>query len=87
MSEAWTITLAPDSGWRFLGSTPEKTAVEVVLRSFDGDVLFATGAGKEKPDGTPMTVKAGEGGRLEGLHFFAKPTQTTQPCRILVRGI
>ncbi len=87
MTEARTITLDAGEPWRYLGSTPEKDAVEVVLRSFDRDVLFATGSGPNAPDGQPLTVRAGEGGRLLGRHFFVRPESTTTKCRILVRGI
>ena len=85
--EARTITLKAGEPWRYLGSTPEKDAVEVVVRSFDRDVLFATGSGPSTPDGTPLTVRAGEGGRLLGLHFFVRPESTTTQSRILVRGL
>ncbi len=87
MTEARTITLKPAEAWRYLGSTPEKEAVEVVVRSFDQDVLFATGASPTAPDGKPLTVRAGEGGRLSGLHFFVKPESASTPSRILVRGL
>jgi hypothetical protein len=87
MVEAWSVTLEPGQDWRYLGSTPEKSAVECVLRSFDGPVLFATGSGSARPDGEPLTVEAGAGGRLSGLHFFARPAAPGVRCRILVRGI
>jgi len=87
MTEAFTLTLDPDEGWRLVASTPEKSDVEVVLRSFDADVLFATGKTKDAPDAPPVTVRAGEGGRLTGLHFFARPTPHGTARRILVRGV
>lgn len=87
MTEARTITLKPGEAWRYLGSTPEKEAVEVVVRSFDQNVLFATGASAGAPDGAPMVVRAGEGGRLSGLHFFVRPESATAASRILVRGL
>ncbi|HVG94479.1 MAG TPA: hypothetical protein VND21_08535 [Planctomycetota bacterium] len=87
MAEGWSVTLEPGQGWRFLGSTPEKSASECVLRSFDGPVLFATGSGPSSPDTEPLTVAAGGGGRLLGLHFFARTAGPGGPCRILVRGI
>ncbi len=85
--EAFAITLEPGAGWRLLGSTPEKEATEVVLRSFDAPVLFATGTTREKPDSEPVTVGPQSGSRLTGLHFFAKPALEDGPCRILVRGV
>lgn len=85
--EAFAITLKPDEGWHHLGSTPEKAPVEVVLRAFDGAVAFATGSTARTADGPPVTVAAGEGARLSGLHFFAKPAGPGGPCRIVVRGV
>lgn len=87
MTEAWTLTLPDGAPWRLLGSTPEKEATEVVIRSFDRDVLVATGSTPSKPDGTPIVVRAGAGGRVLGLHVFAKPAHAGAPCRILVRGV
>ena len=87
MTEGFTLTLKADADWRLLGSTPEKAATEVVVRSFDRDVLVATGATPSKPDSAPITVRAGAGGRVLGLHVFAKPSQSGGACRILVRGV
>ncbi len=87
MTEAVAITLEAKDGWRHLGHAPEAEPVEVVLRSFDRDVLFAAGSGPNAPDGAPVTVRAGEGARLTGLHFFAKPAPPPAACRILVRGL
>ncbi len=87
MTEGWTLTLEDGADWRLLGSTPEKGATEVVVRSFDRDVLVATGSTPSKPDGAPLVVRAGSGGRVTGFHVFAKPAHTGAPCRILVRGV
>ena len=87
MAEGRSITLPPDAGWRLLGSTPEKSPVEVVLRAFDVPVLFATGRGPAAPDAAPTAVAPGEGARLSGLHFFAKPATPGAGGRILVRGV
>ena len=87
MTEGRTMTLSPGEPWRYLGSTPEKDAVDVVVRAFDRDVLVATGATAAKPDGASLTVSAGSGGRVTGLHVFAKPASPGAPCRILVRGV
>ena len=86
MSEAFTVTL-DGADWRLLGSTPEKEATEVVVRAFDRDVLVATGSSAGRPDGTPITVRAGSGGRVLGLHVFARPALAGTRCRILVRGV
>ena len=87
MSEAFTVTLPNGADWRLVGSTPEKDAVEVVVRSFDGDVLVATGATPARPDSVPTTVPRGAGGRVAGLHVFVKPAGAGGACRILVRGV
>lgn len=97
MTEARTLTLTPlpadaparraHDGWTFLGSTPEKTAVEVVLRSFDTNVEFATGTSAAHPDGTPTVVRPGEGARLSGLFFFARTASPNARGRVLVRGV
>ncbi|MBL9086272.1 MAG: hypothetical protein JNM10_03950 [Planctomycetia bacterium] len=97
MTEARTLTLAPapadapprraHDGWTFLGSTPEKTAVEVVLRAFDTDIEFATGTSAAHPDAPATRVRPGEGARLSGLFFFARPASATAKGRILVRGV
>lgn len=100
MAEARSLTLPPrtvasaagddarrGNGWTFLGSTPEKAAVEAVLRSFDTTVEFATGSTSAHPDGPPTQVRPGEGARLSGHHFFVRPVLPGVPGRILVRGV
>jgi hypothetical protein len=87
MTEAQALTLPAVDAWRHLGSTPESEPVEVILRSFDRPVLFAVGKTPNRPDGDPATVSPGEGVRLTGLHFFAKPARAGEACRILVRGL
>ena len=86
MTEGFTLTLKADSGWLHVGSTPETAPIDVVLRSFDRPVLFATGRGAAAPSDAPIEVAAGSGARLTGLHFFAKPARLGDACRILVRG-
>ena len=85
--EGIALTLKPGEGWKHLGSTPETEPVEVVLRSFDAPVRFATGKTPRMPDGDPVVVQPGSGARLSGLHFFAKPVRAGEPCRILVHGL
>jgi hypothetical protein len=86
MSEGVAIRLPAEDRWSHLGGAPEAKPIEVILRSFDRPVLFATGAGKNAPDAEPVTVAAGEGARLTGMNFFAKPAPPPAPCRVLVRG-
>jgi hypothetical protein len=86
MTEAIAMTLESGEGWRRLGSAPEEKPIEVILRSFDRPVLFATGSRVDVPEGEPVLVAAGEGVRLEGRHFFARPAAGEGKARILVRG-
>ena len=87
MAEGIALTLVPGEGWRHLGSTPETEPVEVVLRSFDAPVRFATGATSRMPDSEPVVVPPGSGARLSGLHFFAMATDAGGPARVVVRGV
>jgi hypothetical protein len=87
VTEALALTLAPGTEWRHIGSAPEAKPIELVVRSFDRPVLFAAGTGSNRPDGEPVEVGAGQGARLEGMHFFARPTPGPGPARILVRGL
>ena len=74
--------------WTYLGGDDEaKKPVELVLRSYDQDVHAATGSGANAPDTDPVVVPAGEGRRLEGKHFFVRPSDPAQPCRIAHRGL
>lgn len=74
--------------WHYIGGTAEgKKPVELVLRSYDQDVEFATGSGKSAPDADALLVPAGEGRRLEGQHFFVRPTTPGAACRIAHRGL
>jgi hypothetical protein len=86
VSEAVAMTLDPGAAWRRVASAPEEKPIEVILRSFDRPVLFATGSGGNAPDTEPVLVAPGEGARLEGRHFFARPTPGDAPSRVLVRG-
>lgn len=97
MTEARTLTLRPAppaaaprgerDGWTFVGSTPEKAPVEVVVRAFDAAVEFATGPTPAAPEGAPVVVHPGEGARRSGLHFFVRPVAADRVGRVLVRGV
>ena len=46
------LRLEEASDWTYLGGNAEaKKPLEVVVRAFEGAVLFATGSGPERPDG------------------------------------
>ena len=82
------LTLGADPGWTYLGGDAEaRKDREVVVRAFDQDVLFTTGATPDTPDGQSVTVPNGEGRRLVGRHFFVKPTAAGSACRITQRGL
>jgi hypothetical protein len=87
MTEGWATVLKAGEDWRHVGAAPEHEPVEVIVRSFDLPVLFATGPTPRGPDAKPVVVGAQEGARLSGLHFFVKPATTDGDCRILVRGV
>jgi hypothetical protein len=75
-------------GWTYLGGAPDaKKPVEVVIRSFDHAALAATGEGPNAPDTPPVEVRPGEGRRLAGRHFFARPASPDAPSLISYRGI
>lgn len=80
------LRLARSSAWTHLGGNSEaKKPLEVVVRAFEGDVLFATGTDAEGPDSDPVEVATGEGRRLAGKHFFVRPQDGD--CLLSYRGI
>jgi hypothetical protein len=85
--EQVALTLPPGSGWTYLGGDAEaRKDIEVVLRAFDQDVEFVKGQDAETPGPDPVRVPVGEGRRLVGRHFFARPTGQGA-CRITRRGL
>jgi hypothetical protein len=86
--EQVALRIQPTGSWTYLGHAPDPAKpVEVVIRAFDGAALAATGTGPHQPDGTPIEVPEGEGRRLEGTHFFARPAGDGGPCLLSYRGI
>jgi hypothetical protein len=86
--EQVAIRLRKLDGWTYLGGDPAaKKPIEVILRSFERSVLFATGSGESQPDAEPVVVPSGEGRRLEGRHFFARPAPPEAPCLVSYRGL
>ncbi len=81
------LRLAEASDWTYLGGNAEaKKPLEVIVRAFEGNVLFATGSGPDQPDGEPVDVPVGEGRRLSGKHFFARP-RDPGGCLLSYRGV
>jgi len=72
--EQVALRIGPTESWTYLGHAPDpERPVEVVIRAFDGPVLAATGSGQDRPDGPAVEITPGQGRRLEGRHFFARP--------------
>ena len=73
--------------WTYLGGDAEaKQPLEVVVRAFDRPALAAIGNDDQSPADDPVPIPVGEGRRLEGKHFFAKPAEGAG-CLISFRGI
>ncbi len=85
--ETYAVHLT-NAEWTYLGGKDEaKKPVELVVRSYDQDVYAATGTGANAPDTDPVLVPAGEGRRLEGTHFYVRPSDPARACRIAHRGL
>jgi hypothetical protein len=87
--EQVALRLTRTDGWTLLGCDPEaKKPVEVVVRAFEHAVEVAVGETDRMPDAEPVSVPAGEGRRLTGRCFFARPTNPgLGPCLISYRGL
>jgi hypothetical protein len=87
--EQVALRLTRTDGWTLLGGDPEaKKPVELVVRSFEHPVDVAAGDTDRTPDRAPMRVPAGEGRRVAGRWFFARPADPAQgPCLISYRGL
>ena len=87
--DAYALRLRKTDGWTYLGGKPDaRKAPEVVVRAFEGDVLFATGEEESAPTSEPVRVPEGEGRRLTGLHFFVRPAPPAErPALITHRGL
>ena len=82
------LRLPGPASWTHLGGDDAaKKPLEVVVRSYDRDLEFATGEDAEGPAGEAVRVPRGEGRRLEGRHFFVRPVQAGAPCRLSYRGL
>ncbi len=79
------VRLDGSGQWTYLGGKADaKKPLEVVVRSFDAEIEFTSGSTADAPDGDPVRVPAGEGRRLEGLHFFVRSSSS---CRASYRGL
>lgn len=86
--EQVALRLDDAAGWTYLGGNANaRKPLEVVLRAFDREVRFRVGSASDAPDGEEVAIPFGEGRRLAGLHFFARPAAPGAPCRISYRGI
>ncbi|MDA1193933.1 MAG: hypothetical protein O2894_02000 [Planctomycetota bacterium] len=86
--DAVALTLAGTPAWTYLGGDDQaKKPLEVIVRAFDREVDFAIGAGAEGPGQDASRIPPGEGRRLEGRHFYVRPTVAGAPCRISYRGV
>ena len=74
-------------GWTYLGGDADaKQPLEVVVRAFEGAAQAAVGEGPDAPGDEVVDVPVGEGRRLEGRHFFARPAKGGF-CLMSYRGI
>jgi hypothetical protein len=86
--EQVALRLTKPDAWTLLGGDPEaKKPPEVVVRSFDGPIHVATGKTDRMPDTEPVLVPPGQGRRLTGRWFFARPAGAHGACRISYRGL
>jgi hypothetical protein len=87
--EQVALRLTKTDGWTLLGGDPEaKKPVELVVRSFEHPVAVAAGESDRMPDKDAVRVPAGEGRRVVGRWFFARPAEPSLgPCLISYRGL
>ena len=79
--------LGAEDAWPYRGGNAKaRKPLSVVVRAFDGDVLLATGETDAAPDGEGTRVPRGQGRRLEGRHFFARPASPVGPRLVTYRG-
>jgi hypothetical protein len=86
--EQVAVRLTKTDEWTLLGGDPEaKKPAEIVVRSFGGAAHVATGKTDRTPDTEPILVPAGEGRRLAGRWFFARPAGDGGVRTISYRGL
>ena len=85
--EATAIRLPPGDRWTYLcGQADAKKPADVVVRAFEEPLLCAVGQGEGSPDTEPVLVRPGEGRRLVGQHFFARPADPARGGVVSYRG-
>jgi hypothetical protein len=86
--DATSLRLSPGSAWAYLGGQPHaKEPLDLVVRAFEGPVLVAVGENERAPDAEPVLVPAGQGRRLCGTHFFARPAEEARGAVVTLRGL
>ena len=86
--EATSRRLPVGEAWTYLGGQPDaKEPIDLVVRAFEAPVLVAVGMNDRAPDSEPVLVPLGEGRRLCGSHFFARPLEALRPAIVTVRGL
>ena len=86
--EQIAIRLTQRESWTYLaGDNDAKKDLEVVVRAFDRDAMARTGTSRNDPDGEEVLIPVGQGRRLIGKHFFAKPAGNHDRCLISYRGV
>lgn len=86
--EAIAVRLPPGERWTYLcGESGAKKPADVVVRAFEHALLAAVGTGERGPDTEPVLVRPGEGRRLVGQHFFARPADPVQGSLVTYRGL
>jgi hypothetical protein len=74
--EATSRRLPAGERWTYLGGQADaKEPFDLVVRAFEAPVLVAIGENDRAPDTEPVLVPVGQGRRLCGQHFFARPAE------------
>lgn len=86
--EATVVRLSSGERWSYLcGQSGAKEPIDLVVRAFEGPALCAVGDAERGPDSEPILVPVGQGRRLCGFHFYARPADPTRSSLITYRGL
>lgn len=86
--EATAVRLPSGERWSYLGGqAAAKEPIDLVVRAFEAAVLAAVGDQERGPDSEPILIPAGQGRRLCGFHFFARPASAAGGALVSFRGI